>query len=361
MREVGCGAAGAMQGMCWDQYEPSMEDELEQRLCKSMRSAAVTTRAPGTWSNSYTSLLARFRRFCGERLPPRKVCPAEPMTVCLFLQLVADSARTYSVVKSASGMIFTLHALALVPEDKIPTKCAMAKLIRAAAKRKLGLKLVNQKDPLPLEVLRAGVVYMIGDETRVSILALSQAAMVMVMWCGFLRYKDMRNIYVQCIKFYKTHMEIFLHYRKNDQFRKGDIVYIARGSFSDTCPVRLAQLLISRGGLRGEEPLFQGWDGVRARWRGQGGLPLSGQPVSYDQCRQAFFKLVAKATARPESELKAQFGTQSCRSGGATVAAKTVDFRRFQQHGAWQSATSAHRYIQDSVADRVEVTQTLGY
>jgi len=258
-------------------------------------------------------------------------------------------------------MLFTLHDLALIPEDRNPTKCAMAKLIRAAAKRRLGVKLVNQKDPLPLAVLRAGVVCVVGDESRVPVLALSQAAMIMVMWSGFLRYKDMKNIYVQCIRFYTTHMEIFLHYRKNDQFRKRDVVYIARGAFSDTCPVRLTELLIRRAGLRGEQPLFQGWDGRAARWKGMTGLPLSGKPVSYDQCRQAFFRLVAKATARPEVELKAQFGTQSCRSGGATVAARTVDFRRFQQHGAWQSATSAHRYIEDSVEDRVEVTQTLGY
>ena len=38
-------------------------------------------------------------------------------------------------------------------------------------------------------------------------------------------------------KFYITHVEIFLHYRKNEQFRKGDMVYIAREHFNDTCPV----------------------------------------------------------------------------------------------------------------------------
>ena len=70
---------------------------------------------------------------------------------------------------------------------------------------------------------------------------------------------------------------------------------------------------------------------------------------------------MAKATARPEDELRGQFGTQSCRSGGATVAAHKVDFRMFMQHGAWQSATSAHRYILDSTEDRVAVTQSLGY
>ena len=327
-----------------------------------MRQGAVQSRAPGTWSNSYTALLARFSRFCASRNPPRRVCPADPMTVCLFLQLVANAANTYSVVKSASGMLFTLHDVALVPLERNPTKCGMAKLIRSVAKRRLGLKLVNQKDPLPLHILQAGVASVVGDGgADVPIVLLSHAAMIMVMWVGFLRYKDMRNVYVSCVKFYSTHMEIFLAMRKNDQFRKGDIVYVARGRQVGTCPVGLCQVLIRRARLSGRVPLFQGWDGVRARFRGFRGLPLSGEPVSYDQCRQAFFRLVAKATARPEAELRSQFGTQSCRSGGATVAARVVDFRLFMQHGAWHSAASAHRYIEDSTEDRVEVTRALGY
>ena len=94
----------------------------------------------------------------------------------------------------------------------------------------LGLKLVQQKDPLPLRVLLYGVSTLVGDlGTQLPIVWLSWAAMVMVMWTGFLRYKDMRHVFVECIRFYDTHIEIFLSERKNDQFRKGDVVYISRG------------------------------------------------------------------------------------------------------------------------------------
>jgi len=259
-------------------------------------------------------------------------------------------------------MLFTLHDLAMVPVDRNPTKCPMAKLIRAAAKRRLGLKLVNQKDPLPLHVLQQGMAAMLGDGGEgVPIVVLSMVTMIMVMWAGFLRYKDMRSVYVECVRFYPTHMEIFLAQRKNDQFRKGDVVFIARGRHVGMCPVHLSQTLIRRADLKGRVCLFQGWNGVSARFRGFGGLALSGKGVSYAQCRTAFFRVVAKATARPVSELQSQFGTQSCRSGGATVAASRIDFRRFMQHGAWHSAQSAHRYILDSVEDRVEVTRALGY
>ena len=328
-----------------------------------MRADVVATRAPGTWAHSYTALAARYIRFCRDRVPPRNPCPAEPMTVCLFLQLVADAARTYSVVKSASGMIFSLHEMAMVPKERNPTKCEMAKSIRQAAKRRLGTRLVNQKDPLPLAVLLSAVTANLGAGMESAPLVfLSWAAMVMTMWTGLLRWKDMSLVFVDCVSFYDTHMEIFLAYRKNDQFRRGDVVFVSRGQYPSTCPVRLCQTLIRRAGLRGHVPLFQGWDGRRLRRRSEAAaLPLSGSTVSYAQCRTAFFAMVAKATGQKAAQVTSQFGTQSCRSGGATVLAPQIDFRRFQQHGAWHTAEAAHRYIRDSTEDRVQVTALLGY
>ena len=180
------------------------------------------------------------------------------------------------------------------------------------------------------------------------------------MWVGFLRYKDMFYVFVDCIRIYPTHMEIFLAQRKNDQFRLGDIVFISRGDRALTCPVRLTEALIRRAGLKGRVHLFQGWNGYKAR-RGYVGLELSGVGVSYGQCQASLFRLVSKITGQDVADLKKVFGTQSCRSGGATVAATEVPFRQFQQHGAWHTAASAHRYIRDSTETRLGVTRALGY
>ncbi|KAK3277904.1 hypothetical protein CYMTET_14121 [Cymbomonas tetramitiformis] len=111
------------------------------------------------------------------------------MTVCLFLQFVASRASSYATVKSASGAIFTLHEMALVPPSEIPTKHPLAKGIREAAKRRIGLKLCNQKEPLDGDVLRAGIQLYVPDLSTVCILDLSAAAMISCMWSGFLRYK----------------------------------------------------------------------------------------------------------------------------------------------------------------------------
>ncbi|KAK3275508.1 hypothetical protein CYMTET_16371 [Cymbomonas tetramitiformis] len=170
----------------------------------------------------------------------------------------------------------------------------------------------------------------------------------------------MKFVWVELIKFYPTHMEILLIERKNDQFREGDVVFVARSPRKATCPVALSEALISRAGLSGLVNLFQGWDGRLARFHLKD-VKFNGQHMEYPQCRREVHKFLQRTTGMSEADVQKKWGTQSLRSGGATVAAQKVDFRLFQQHGAWHTATSAHRYILDSTETRLSVTRTLGY
>ncbi|KAK3289090.1 hypothetical protein CYMTET_3446 [Cymbomonas tetramitiformis] len=134
---------GALASGFWTSLHVSSRDPLEQALLKSMKSGMVGTRAPSTWNDSYSGIISRYKAFCAARVPPRVPVPASPMTVCLFLQLVASDALSYASVKSASGALFTLHEMALVPPQENPTKHPLAKGIRTNAKRRIGLKLKN--------------------------------------------------------------------------------------------------------------------------------------------------------------------------------------------------------------------------
>ena len=84
---------------------------------------------------------------------------------------------------------------------------------------------------------------------------------------------------------------------------------------------------------------------------------LSSVAITYPQCRMAFLRSVASATGRSVEEVTPMFGTQSCRIGGATAVASKVDFRLFQQHGAWKSPKTAMRYVKDSVDTRLQPTR----
>jgi hypothetical protein len=79
----------------------------------------------------------------------------------------------------------------------------------------------------------------------------------MVCFSGFLRYDCACQIFADEVRFYSSHMEIFLAKRKNDQFRSGSVVCIAQGK-SLSCPVSLLKsLLVKAGSLGKHVPVFR--------------------------------------------------------------------------------------------------------
>mmetsp|Transcript_27203 Transcript_27203/g.33011 ORF Transcript_27203/g.33011 Transcript_27203/m.33011 type:complete len:261 (+) Transcript_27203:3453-4235(+) len=260
-------------------------------------------------------------------------------------------------------MLFTVHELALVPYSSNPTKDPLCKMVRAAAKRSLGLALVNQKQPLTMELLQAAVALYARDlSPSVPLVQLMLAMMAVQMYTGFLRFSDAVAVYDDFVRVYPTHMELFVPERKTDQFRLGDVVYVARGTTRDFCPVHITEVFMRRAGMTGTHvPLIQGFDGRRVRGSNFAGVELNGKPMSYAQCRTHFVRMMSKVMGVSEREAASVIGTQSCRSGGATRVATQIDFRLFQQHGSWRTATSAHRYILDSTDTRLSVTRAMRY
>jgi hypothetical protein len=243
----------------------------------------------------------------------------------------------------------------------------MVKAVREAAKRDLGLKVKHRKAALEAKVI-FGAVFLYSDPESFGgaeppLVRLIVATMTILGWVGFLRYSDLCQVFHDEIAYFADHMEVFLEKRKQDQFRFGDVVVIARGQDPRTCPVRLCQRLQAACRLQGHVPLFQGWDGRVARFR-PGSVDhaaLTGKVIPYHACRREVLRLVAKASGLSETETQAMYGTQSLRSGGCTVAATEVEQRLFQRHGGWADTRSVHRYVEDSLEDRLTVTRALGY
>ena len=180
---------------------------------------------------------------------------------------------------------------------------------------------VNQKDPLSLGPCMTAVRLLLKWD---SLSALRTATYIMVSFAGFLRFSDARSLFCDEIRFYPTHMELFLEKRKPTQFRHGEVICIAWGS-SFACPVRLTfQLLSSSNSHHNHTPLF---------------------PWSYPFTRRTVLQALADAAQVPLSEFSVSFGLHSFRSGGATLVAQSgVPDHLFQAHGARQSFQSAPLY-----------------
>ena len=326
-----------------------------------LRSAA----APKTMSG-YQGHWLLFRAFCAHF--NFEALPAEPRVVAAFLTYRTEVAvaknLSYAVVKSASAAIHTAHELAGFSESDSPTKHPLVKRLRRAAKKRIGIRAVHRKDPIDQTLLLQAVQLYIPHSGTPDCRRLV-ATMVAVAFSGFLRYADFSAIFADQVTFFESHMEIFLDSRKNDQFRQGHVIPIARGH-TDACPVHLTEEWIRIRGLAGKHlPLFPAWDNRQSAARGSSPALHSiefqaNRPIPYHLARSEILSLIAKVLGCSFDDIRTRFGAHSLRSGGATAAATRVEERLFQRQGGWRSQSAMYNYIEDPLEQRLLVTQALG-
>ena len=105
-----------------------------------------------------------------------------------------------------------------------------------ASKRIIGTKPKNPK--LPLEVKH--VKKLIDKFGSGDLSNLQTTCVVVLSFSGFLRWDDLSRLKRQDLEFEREYMRFFLEKRKNDQYREGSWILIARTS-NPTCPVQLME------------------------------------------------------------------------------------------------------------------------
>ncbi|KAK3272017.1 hypothetical protein CYMTET_19662 [Cymbomonas tetramitiformis] len=347
-------------GEQWAGLQFSVTDPLEMQLRADMLLAVSGTREASTM-RGYSRVFVRYQAFCQDRDPPRVPVPADPVTVAMYLQYIANAARTFSVVKTASAMVFTAHDLALVPADRNPTSHRLVAAVREAAHRRLGDRRLSRKEPLEFAFVQSGARcwLMLGGVTRQMF-----ATLGLDMWTGFWRYDCAEKVRLRDMKFCETHMTTFLEKRKTDKYRYGQLVEVARAAEGQPlCPVEVSQRWVDTQIARGvqpDEPLFQQIDGRRFQ-RDPSADCLTGKRLDYPQLRRYLFRMLGEASGLDPDALRQLYGTQSLRSGGATAVAaadQVTDFE-FNQYGGWSSSAAAATYKATNLNRRLAVSRSM--
>ena len=117
---------------------------MEVALAARLQHSAMAHVA-GSTSKEYVGPWNKFVKWCGERLSERCPLPASDFTVALFLQSVADGAKTFAPVKSHSAAIAFFQKVNLF--NHLPTQSPVVCMVRQAAARKFGLSTRNRKTP----------------------------------------------------------------------------------------------------------------------------------------------------------------------------------------------------------------------
>jgi len=135
------------------------------------------------------------------------------------------------------------------------TSHSFVQAVRSCAQRSLSSGGQFRKAPLSLDLCTISVSFLL-QPSQSTLLNLQITSFIMVCFSGFLRYDCACQIFADEVRFYSSQMEICLAKRKNDQFRSGSVVCIARGK-SLSCPVSLLKsLLVKAGSLDKHVPVF---------------------------------------------------------------------------------------------------------
>lgn len=255
----------------WLQLEQFQDPEL-RRLADLLPGIIVKDRAPSTIS-TYVSAYRLWKRWASTH----NLCPipADGTALALYVVSLIQQQRSVSTVNSALYGIDWVHRKnGFGP----PSEYSVVKQVTEAARRILA-KPTTRKNPLTY----AQVTAMVARLERGPLADLQVAAMIALGFYGFLRWDDLSRITPDHLVFAPTHLVVCLEKRKNDQFREGSQVVIARADKAP-CPVAVVEKFLRKGEH----------DHGRTIWRRiqntKNGPKLRNAPMTYSRASELFKK-----------------------------------------------------------------------
>ena len=127
-----------------DLREPSLTS-----LISRLQSTVIALKAPGT-TDAYRRAFTRWKNFasCVDEI---QVFPARTEHVALYLQHLLDTTHSPSAVDPAIYGIQWAHNLAGIPS---PTDSPIIHDVSGAAKRLIGTRLINKKEPILPDMIK---------------------------------------------------------------------------------------------------------------------------------------------------------------------------------------------------------------
>lgn len=279
-----------------------------------------------------------------------------------YFSFLGNSATSTATIATASAAIRHFHRLQGIQDDATPTHDPLVVDLVKSLTKKIGLLVRNRKEPLHRdELVQICSTYL--PTALVDVNALQTLTYLAVSYAGALRYNEAAALTPADINLCTDHAAIFIAKRKNDQFREGNVLYLARGT-SAACPVALLTHLLPHCPAA-NQPLFRHLNGKRYSLSSPTTPPTAASdhraasPLDSDQARRLIRRILSICLQTPEDQLPS-FGTHSLRSGCATdiMASSMISDRELKRHGGWRSDVYM-RYIKDSLPKLLAATRAL--
>ena len=323
----------------WSDARESVDPEMVV-LVKELKNLQKSSKASSTLSKYASSWKSRCAWSSSTLHIPE--IPAKPLHVALFLTEMflscVEKGTGSSALESAVYAIRWAHRTAGLNS---PTDHPVVQSTLEGAKRKLG-RPVNPKEPISLELVET---LCVNYASSSSLRHLRFLVILLLGYAGFLRVDELHSLRVGDISIVDDHMAISVRKRKNDQYREGHTVYIAK-SGKVTCPVTTTgKLLDHLSGSSSETPL------VRR-------IVKSKKTEHFHSTKGISEEF--KTHVSPFAVNIQQLSMHSLKSGAASnLGCRSLDSDLIDRHAGWRCSYSKRRYIKYSKDDLLKVSKSL--
>ena len=121
------------------------------------------------------------------------------------------------------------------------------------AARRILARPPKRNEPLSADLVRR----VVSRQEKGSVADVQLAVLFSLGYFGFLRWDNLHRLKVDSLHFEESHVAIFLNKRKNDHFREGSWVFVARCITPGPCPVAVLEKFLSVGNHAKASPLFR--------------------------------------------------------------------------------------------------------
>ena len=307
-------------------------------LALAIPNIMIQDRAPST-VKKYASSFSAWQKWAEAR--DINVLPTSGPEFACYLVHLLQTTKSLACIQAAAFGVAWAHNKACFPS---PLQHTMVKQLLEACKRILGTCPQNRKTPLTAAQVKELVLRFGGGNAG----ELQIVCLIALGFTAFLRWDDLKDLKRCNLHMTSDYMSITLTKRKNDQFREGSVVLVARTG-SSTCPVSLTERFLLVGQHKESDYLF------RKICHTKRGFSFRPQQLTYSRATELFKKQLKVIGLDPK-----QYGLHSLRSGGASsAAAAAIPDRLLMRQGGWRSQTAKNMYIKETEQALLRVSRAL--
>ena len=322
-------------------------DEKLQELASRLPEFCMKSRADNT-RKKYGHAFDNFCKWCYSFNNVNPL-PASDYYVSLYLIHLSETYKSVSKIDEAFYAISWVHKISGFVD---PCHSFLCQSVKDGAHRTIGHCIVNKKEPITPEMLQK-IVQLYGNNLS-NLSDLRIACMCLVSFAGFLRFSELVNLRRSDLKFFQTHMSLYIEKSKTDQHREGNSLMIARTNLP-TCPVCMLERYLHVANIDefSSEFIFRSLIFHKSKHM----YTLKGnKPISYTRAREILLDALESIGLD-----KSKFGLHSLISGGATAAASAgISDRLFKKHGRWATDTAKDGYVKENISEKLSVSKSLG-